>query len=256
MQSSPKAFYDLYDYRDFWRRRTYEDNADRQALTRLLGELPSPRSNLLDVGCGFGRNALIYAGLTRQATLVDPSAVNLKTAGQYLKSAKNLKFVQARGEKLPFPGATFDTLICIRVLHHLPDPGKALGEFYRVLQPGGYLILEFANKLHAKARIKAALSGQWNRLSRPEPQDIRSESSKQARTIPFVNHHPETIIATLKKHGFLVSRILSVSNLRSPMARSSYLEPFLSTVEKLSQIPLAPIYFGPSIYVLARRPKV
>lgn len=42
---------------------------------------------------------------------------------------------------IPRPDKSFDTLMCIEVFEHLPDPISALKEFERLLKPGGYLII-------------------------------------------------------------------------------------------------------------------
>lgn len=42
---------------------------------------------------------------------------------------------------IPEPNASFDAIMCIEVFEHLPSPIKAIKEFYRLLKPGGYLIL-------------------------------------------------------------------------------------------------------------------
>jgi ubiquinone/menaquinone biosynthesis C-methylase UbiE len=43
-------------------------------------------------------------------------------------------------ESLPFPDATFSTVLCTEVLEHVPNPSTALAEMHRVLKPGGHLI--------------------------------------------------------------------------------------------------------------------
>lgn len=47
----------------------------------------------------------------------------------------------AHAQHIPFPDATFDTVICTEVIEHLPRPWQALDEMARVLKPGGCLIL-------------------------------------------------------------------------------------------------------------------
>jgi len=42
---------------------------------------------------------------------------------------------------IPEPSSSFDAIMCIEVLEHLPDPLAAFREFYRLLKPGGFLLL-------------------------------------------------------------------------------------------------------------------
>jgi SAM-dependent methyltransferase len=49
--------------------------------------------------------------------------------------------VQGDGQFLPFPENLFDTIVSIDVLEHIPDPDKLVSELYRVLKPGGKIIL-------------------------------------------------------------------------------------------------------------------
>ena len=49
--------------------------------------------------------------------------------------------VVAVGERLPFPGGYFELALCTQVLNYVKDPSLVIGEVYRVLRPGGYLLL-------------------------------------------------------------------------------------------------------------------
>ena len=49
--------------------------------------------------------------------------------------------VVARGEQLPFANAKFDLVICSQVLEYVPEPSVVIGEIYRVLKPGGCVLL-------------------------------------------------------------------------------------------------------------------
>ncbi len=42
---------------------------------------------------------------------------------------------------IPRPDASFDAIMCIEVLEHLPEPSKAIAEFSRLLKPGGHLVI-------------------------------------------------------------------------------------------------------------------
>jgi SAM-dependent methyltransferase len=49
--------------------------------------------------------------------------------------------VAARGESLPFPENQFDVAFCTQMLQYVPDPASVLSEVFRVLKPGGHLLL-------------------------------------------------------------------------------------------------------------------
>jgi SAM-dependent methyltransferase len=118
---------------------------------QVLGKLRKalgPRAELgyrraLEVGAGtgyFGLN-LVRAGVVREVTCTDISpgmvarlADNARALGVEVKAAR------ADAESLPFAPASFDLVVGHAVLHHLPDLGRAFGEFHRVLAPGGRMV--------------------------------------------------------------------------------------------------------------------
>ena len=59
-------------------------------------------------------------------------------------------FQVADAQNIPFPDDTFDCVCSMGVLHHVPDTQKALDEIYRVLKPGGRLIVMFYHRNSAK----------------------------------------------------------------------------------------------------------
>src|SRR3989344_2189905 len=86
-----------------------------------------------------------------------------------------------------------------------------------------------------------------------KPVDISSQASKKAGEIPFVNHHPKTIIKLLNEAGFEVDAVLSGSNLRSPVLKRLLGKNILVGLEKLLQPMLAPLYFGPSVWLRLKK---
>lgn len=256
LANSPVPFYDdpNFDYRVYWGLRAYENQSDKAALVRLLGQIKS-RASLIDVSGGFGRLAPIYAPLFKSCVLTDPSARLLKGAENYLaeKDVKNVKIKKSDSENLSFGDKTFDVAIFVRVIHHLEEPEKSLSEIFRILRPGGYLVLEFANKNHILANLAALKKLDFHYLTDHVREDRRKILEKRLQKIPFYNYHPMHMENLLLISGFKIISELSVSNFRNPWLKRLIPLKIILSLEKLAQPILAPIYFGPSIFVLAQR---
>jgi len=95
-------------------------------------------AKVLDVGCGIGATVEFLRQYRHSAFGVDASFLLLKDG---VGAGPNPGLLKARAEHLPFPDQCFCALFCECVLSLLHDPAEALGEFARVLSPGGYLIL-------------------------------------------------------------------------------------------------------------------
>lgn len=91
---------------------------------------------VLDVGAGSGRHSFhaARAGATVVALDAGPA---IDVARQNLPP--ELLTVQADAEALPFAPGTFDLVMCIGVLHHLPDPTVALNALAQAVRPGGHV---------------------------------------------------------------------------------------------------------------------
>jgi SAM-dependent methyltransferase/uncharacterized protein YbaR (Trm112 family) len=91
---------------------------------------------VLDVGAGSGRHS--YEALRLGARVI---AVDVGDAIHVAR--RNLPpevvTVQADAEELPFEDETFDLVMAIGLLHHLPDPRRALRSLARLVRPGGYV---------------------------------------------------------------------------------------------------------------------
>ncbi|NCW58103.1 MAG: class I SAM-dependent methyltransferase, partial [Gammaproteobacteria bacterium] len=103
---------------------------------------------VLDAGAGFGRHAFEAARRGAQVVALDYAAEEVVStratfaamfeAGEIRE--ENLSGVM-RGDAttLPFPDDTFDAIVTSEVLEHIQDDVRAIGEFARVLKPGGVL---------------------------------------------------------------------------------------------------------------------
>ncbi len=108
----------------------------RLARALLSAYLPSLTGAMLDAGCGTG------ALLAELNTLGFAVGVDFeREALRLTRQRGTFPVVQARLEALPFASESFQIAFALDVLEHLPDDRPALHELYRVLQPGGYLII-------------------------------------------------------------------------------------------------------------------
>ena len=109
---------------------------------------PSSNKKLIDVACGTGDIAklfLNYVDKDSQITCVDPNKGMIKKGKEKLVKFKNLNWIIAPAEKLPFAKNSFDFYTISFGLRNTKNLDKALSEAYRVLKPGGrYLCLEFS----------------------------------------------------------------------------------------------------------------
>jgi SAM-dependent methyltransferase len=134
------------------RRETYgEDFGQSSWVTgreyrRFFGLLElATAEHVLDVGCGSGGPALFLASeIGCRVTGVDVNVAGIQ-AGQTLARQAglddkvHLRRADVR-EPLPFRDGSFDAIVCMDAMCHLPDRGRLLGEWRRVLRPGGRLL--------------------------------------------------------------------------------------------------------------------
>lgn len=101
---------------------------------------------VLDAGCGsgYGADKLIRCG-AKKVCGVDNNLESIKYCRSHYRR-KNLEFSKGDVAKLDFPQNYFDLIVAFEIIEHLKDPQKAIVEFYRVLKPGGRLILSTPNK--------------------------------------------------------------------------------------------------------------
>ncbi|MBR96181.1 MAG: hypothetical protein CMA81_05145 [Euryarchaeota archaeon] len=105
---------------------------------------------ILEVGCGPGSFAEDLVGL--DVTCLDPSAEMLRVAKKRVDGArkkrgeKPAKYVEAIAESIPLPDDTFDRVFCLFSFRDFQDKKKGLEEIFRVLKPGGQLVICDAGK--------------------------------------------------------------------------------------------------------------
>ena len=94
-----------------------------------------------DLGCGTGQVSTALAPFVNRVIAVDGSAAMLQAAKKRLQRFDNVDLRRGDLEALPIDDARLDIATLMLVLHHIPEPGRALAEAARVLKPGGRAII-------------------------------------------------------------------------------------------------------------------
>jgi demethylmenaquinone methyltransferase/2-methoxy-6-polyprenyl-1,4-benzoquinol methylase len=143
------------------------DRAIRSRLTPDLLELlnPTPASRVLDAAGGTGRLALPLRAHAAQVVVADIAAGMLAQA----RGKGGLAVVRASTDALPFQARSFDRVLIVDALHHIRAQQEAVHQLWRVLKPGGRLLIEepdiadFPVKLIALAETLAGMGSRFLR---------------------------------------------------------------------------------------------
>jgi SAM-dependent methyltransferase len=241
-QGHPICDYEGTSYRArFWdgQGREYEDLAERIALGRLL---PPQGNRLLEVGAGFGRLVDLYEGY-EQVVLLDYAKSGLREAQARLGNSERFVYVAADLYRLPLAPESCDTVVTVRVLHHVTDVLDAFGGIAASLCPGGVYVLEYANKRNLKAILRRALGGQdWS------PFDA---TPYEFAPLNF-DFHPAWMEKQLAQTGFGVEAGLAVSNFRLPLLKRLIPPRVLASLDGRVQALGAAWKLAPSIFLRTR----
>lgn len=101
--------------------------------------------NILEVGCGYSIYAYALAPISRIACGVDIN-INYLQKAKAKANSKNATFLLMSAENLAFKENTFDVILMIEVLEHINNDEKTLEEVFRIIKPGGKLIVTVPNK--------------------------------------------------------------------------------------------------------------
>jgi ubiquinone/menaquinone biosynthesis C-methylase UbiE len=123
-----------------WDRFRDELFGDRFHLSALAA-LADGDWTIGDLGCGTGQTSAALAPFVAHVIAVDASAAMLQAAKKRLHGFENVDLRRGDLEALPIDDARLDAATLMLVLHHVPEPQRALAEVARVLKPGGRLIV-------------------------------------------------------------------------------------------------------------------
>ncbi len=136
-------YYGQSDYLNFgyWREDTTDQKqACENLMEELLSLIPKKRGTILDVACGLGETTayLLKYYSARNITGINISKTQLETARANVPGSA---FLEMNAAELEFADCSFDNIICVEAAFHFYTREKFLREAYRVLKPGGCLVL-------------------------------------------------------------------------------------------------------------------
>ena len=144
---------------------------------RIKTVLPHVRGRLLDIGCGANELARKHGQNSLGVDVFQWGDVDL---------------VVEDTAKLPYDDASFDTCSILAALNHIPNRGDVLKEAYRVLKPGGRMILTM---------IPPTISQVWHFLRRPWDADQTERGMKEGEVWGLT---PAAVRKLLTDAGFVV----------------------------------------------------
>ena len=126
------------------RARRLSDANMRLWLERVTTHVPPAEvKEIIDLGCGTGRfSAALADAFAARVTGIDPSEKMLAEARS--KASGSVSFRRGSGEALDAVDKSVDLVFLSMVFHHLRDPARTGRAAFRVLRPGGFVVVRNA----------------------------------------------------------------------------------------------------------------
>lgn len=113
--------------------------------------LPQPGGAVLDAGGGTGRIAQFFVGKAAQVVVADQTFAML----QEVRKKNGLAAVCSLTEEMPFADGRFCCIVMIDALHHVGNQAATIRELWRLLKPGGRIIIEEPDIRNFKVKLMA-----------------------------------------------------------------------------------------------------
>jgi ArsR family transcriptional regulator len=138
-----------------------------------------------DLGCGTGQTTAALAPFVARVIAVDASAAMLQAAKKRLHGAANVDLRRGDLEALPIDDARLDAATLMLVLHHVPEPGRALADVARALTPGGRLLI--VDMLpHDRERYRQQMGHVWLGFSEDHVREMLTDAGfSDLRVVPL-----------------------------------------------------------------------
>lgn len=176
---------------------THSNGSDLPLLIKWLS--PEPNMTVLDIATGGGHVAKRLSPYVERVIAADLTKDMLQNTASHLSLYKNIDYIIADAENLPFLDHTFDIITCRIAAHHFPNPEKFISEVQRVLKYDGEFLLidniasenplfsNFINKLEKErdySHVRSLKISEWKKLLN-ENNLIITDNQERKKTLPF-----------------------------------------------------------------------
>ena len=176
---------------------THSKGTDLSLLTEWL----RPKSNMtvLDIATGGGHTAKQLSPFVERVFATDITKDMLENTAAHLTHYKNIDYIIADAENLPFLNKTFDIVTCRIAAHHFPDSEAFISEVQRVLKPNGeFLLIDnvaseneiygiYINRLEKErdySHVRSLKISEWKKLLNENNLLIMNEQERK-KVLPF-----------------------------------------------------------------------
>jgi ArsR family transcriptional regulator len=188
-QDKMRSFFDAVAGRlgrDYVPGRSWKSLAE--ALLSLL-----PPMVIADLGAGEGAFSLMLAQRATRVIAIDTSEKMIEVGREQALRAgvSNIEFRQGDMEEVPVEDAMVDLVFFSQSLHHALHPRRAVDEAWRILRPGGRIVILDLLK-HRFEEARELYADEWLGFSEAEMEAMLSQANFHDLQISVVHKEPET----------------------------------------------------------------
>ncbi|RYD46628.1 MAG: class I SAM-dependent methyltransferase [Verrucomicrobiaceae bacterium] len=158
----------------------FQVHLHEQRYAKALSEV-KPADDLLEIGTGLGVFSSRIAPMVATYQGIEYDSEACKAAKTRVPDPQSI--TEGDAQALRFPAASFDAVVCLEVLEHLPDYRKALDEIARVLRPEGRLIASIPY-----VKVGAPSKTNPHHLYEPGEAEFKAELARRFRNVTVYYH--------------------------------------------------------------------
>ena len=236
---------------------------DIYLFDQLLRGRLAPGMRVLDAGCGPGHIVSALAARGLRVSAMDGAEGMLQVARARLEAMRpefSVDFKQGDIERLPYADGAFSLVCSTGVIEYLPEDSKVMREFFRVLRPGGVLLLPVTNGASPALWFDSIIEGLKRQPWLLDPFNVMWKALGRTPILPrhfkVRRHRVSKFLDSVRAAGFMVEDGVYFHFLPWPRPLDQFLPKLTAALgarlERHARTAAGPI--GEGYLVLARRP--